>query len=91
MKFYQVDELGIEREYFVVTEYLFENKKYTIYTDMVSGENGEDFRFLVGNVVNNKIERVDISLEKSILNSFRIERDRIMKQLKEDLLWTLKI
>ncbi len=86
MKFYQVDELGIEREYFVVTEYLFENKKYTIYTDMVSGENGEDFRFLVGNVVNNKIERVDISLEKSILNSFRIERDRIMKQLKEDLL-----
>jgi len=86
MKFYQEDDLGIKRECYLISKYSFDSKPYLIYTDMVKGDHDEDFRLLVGQVINNKVNRVEGLVEYLILRDFRSKRDIVIDQLREEAL-----
>ena len=85
MNFYKKDELGIEREYSVITEYEKNNSNYVIYTDFVSDKENE-FRLFVGSIINNKVERVNNELERIIITEFKNKEKEILSQLKERFL-----
>ena len=85
MTFIMTDDLGIKRECYLVTEYEYNGEQLIIYTDMADGEPGEDFRYLVGKVIDNKVQRVDADKEQVVLKDFREKKDRIVQQLREEL------
>ena len=85
MKFILEDDLGIKRECYLITEYEYNDESFVIYTDMANGEPGEDFRYLAGVVVNNKVQRLDKEKEDLVLKSFKEKKDKILQQLREEL------
>ena len=85
MIFTMVDDLGIKRECYLITEYEYNDEQFVVFTDMADGEPDEDFRYLVGKVINNKVQRVDKEKEQVVLKDFKEKKNRIVQQLKEEL------
>lgn len=77
MEFTQIDELGLKRTYYVVTEIDYDQETYVIYSDLLK-DNEDEFRLLVGKIENNKVKRVDKVLEDAVKAYFKFtERDYI--------------
>lgn len=77
MEFTQIDELGLKRTYYVVTEIDYDQKTYVIYSDLLKDDEDE-FRLLVGKIENNKVNRVDKVLEDAVKAYFKFtERDYV--------------
>lgn len=77
MEFTQIDELGLKRTYYVVTEIDYDQETYVIYSDLLKDDEDE-FRLLVGKIENNKVNRVDKVLEDAVKAYFKFtERDYV--------------
>ena len=82
MTFYEKDDLGIEREYLVITEYEFDDSNYVIYTDLVL-DSTKNIRLFVGKIINNKVMRLARDKEKIIIENFKNEEKKVLRDLKE--------
>ena len=82
MTFYEKDDLGIEREYLVITEYEFDDTDYVIYTDLVL-DSTKNIRLFVGKIINNKVMRLAKDKEKIIIENFKNEEKKVLRDLKE--------
>ena len=77
MEFTQIDELGLKRTYYVVTEIDYDKETYVIYSDLLK-DNEDEFRLLIGKIENNKVNRVDKVLEDAVKAYFKFtERDYV--------------
>lgn len=77
MEFTQIDELGLKRTYYVITEIDYDQDTYVIYSDLLK-DNEDEFRLLVGKIENNKVNRVDKVLEDAVKAYFKFtERDYV--------------
>ena len=85
MNFYEKDELGIEREYLVITEYEFHNNDYVIYTDLVF-DYTKNLRLFAGRIINNTVVRVNEAEEKLIICAFKEDESIKLKELEEKFL-----
>lgn len=84
MEFTQKDELGLKRTYYVVTELEYKNQEYVIYSDLLKDEIDE-FRLLVGQIKNGKVERVEKTLEDEIKLYFKYIKKDYINCIKEML------
>ena len=82
MTFYEKDDLGIEREYLVITEYEFDDSNYVIYTDLVL-DSTKNIRLFVGKIINNKVVRLASDKEKIIIENFKNDEKKVLRDLKE--------
>ena len=82
MTFYEKDDLGIEREYSVITEYEFDDSNYVIYTDLVL-DSTKNIRLFVGKIINNKVVRLASDKEKIIIENFKNDEKKVLRDLKE--------
>ena len=85
MTFFEKDDIGLDREYLVITEYEFDDSNYVIYTDLVF-DKSKNIRLFVGKVINNKIMRLAKDKEKIIIENFKNEEKKILRDLKESFL-----
>lgn len=77
MEFTQKDELGLKRTYYVITELEYDQETYVIYSDLLKGDN-QEFRLLVGKIINGKVIREEKEIEDKIIEYFKaIEKDYI--------------
>ena len=90
MTFFEKDDIGLDREYLVITEYEFDDSNYVIYTDLVF-DKSKNIRLFVGKVINNKIMRLAKDKEKIIIENFKNEEKKILRDLKESFLWNTMI
>ncbi len=82
MEFVQKDELGLNRTYYVVTELVFQNEEYVIYSDLLKSDTDE-FRLLVGKIHNNKVQRVDKEKEDLVVAYFKMLQKDYIDYIKE--------
>lgn len=80
--FKRKNQFGIEYEYYIVSELNENNKKYIVYTDFVTDQNKE-LRLYAAEVVNNQIVDVDKSIAERIISEFRLEMNKIQKQIED--------
>ena len=85
MTFFEKDDIGLDREYLVITEYEFDDSNYVIYTDLVF-DKSKNIRLFVGKVINNKIMRLAKDKEKIKIENFKNEEKKILRDLKESFL-----
>ena len=82
MKFTQIDELGLKRTYYVVTELEYDNKEYVIYSDLLK-DNEDEFRLLIGTIENGKVVRVDQNTENIVKSYFKTLKKDYENYIKE--------
>lgn len=83
MEFTQTDELGLKRTYYVITELEYDDEKYILYSDLLK-DNNQEFRLLVGKIINGKVIREEKETETKVKEYFKaIEKDYInyMKEM----------
>ena len=83
MEFTQTDELGLKRTYYVITELEYDDEKYILYSDLLK-DNNQEFRLLVGKIINGKVIREEKETETKAKEYFKaIEKDYInyMKEM----------
>ena len=83
MEFTQTDELGLKRTYYVITELEDDDEKYILYSDLLK-DNNQEFRLLVGKIINGKVIREEKETETKVKEYFKaIEKDYInyMKEM----------
>lgn len=81
MKFNKLDDLGIERTYYGVTEIEEDNEVYIIYSDLVMIN--DEPRLFVGKKINNKIEDISIDKTNIILDKFNKIKEEYIKKVME--------
>ena len=82
MTFFEKDDIGLDREYLVITEYEFDDSNYVIYTDLVL-DSTKNIRLFVGKIINNKVMRLARDKEKIIIENFKNEEKKVLRDLKE--------
>lgn len=82
MEFTQIDELGLKRTYYVVTELEYDNKEYVIYSDLLK-DNEDEFRLLIGTIENGKVVRVDQNTENIVKSYFKTLKKDYENYIKE--------
>ena len=80
--FKRKNQYGIEYEYYIVSELNEDNKKYIVYTDFVTDKNNE-LKLYAAEVVNNSIVDIDKSISDKIISEFKLEMDKMKKQVDE--------
>lgn len=82
MKFTKKDELGLERTYYVVSEYEADDGTvYIIYTDLVS-DSEKPFRKYVGLVIEGEVFDINPEKAKKIIEAFEKTKDEVINNLR---------